>query len=436
MEHFQNIDLMIQGATIVSMDPDRRLIEDGVILVSGDTIEAVLPSAELPPGQRARQVIPASGMVAIPGLINAHSHLAMTLFRGFVEDLDLQEWLGRVWKFELSVLDAQAVQAGTRLAFAEMIRGGVTCAHDMYWHFETSMQEAEQIGFRLISGPPITGIGAPDFNEMVARAHRVLESLMHNRFVIPIIQAHSTYTTDQRMMETVREFKQAFGVPFTTHASETRAEVEQVTAQYGMTPIELLQSYHLLDAGTVLAHCVHLRDDEIQLLAETHTQVAHCPESNLKLGSGIARAADMLAAGVNVCLGTDGAASNNDLNMLGEMRTAALLQKGYRQDPKSLTTMQVLEMATINGARAYGLDGWLGSLEAGKKADLVLLDFNRLHLTPRHNIYANLIYSATKMDVHTVIINGRLQLQAGELTSLDEQEIIANARSVAGKFQD
>jgi 5-methylthioadenosine/S-adenosylhomocysteine deaminase len=427
---------MIEGATIVTMDAGRRVLDEGVILVSGDRLAAVVPAEELPQGQTSGQVIRAEGMVAIPGLINAHSHLAMTLFRGFVEDLELHDWLERVWKYELSVLDAQGVAAGSRLAYAEMIRGGVTCAHDMYWHYETSMQAAEEIGFRLISGPPITGIGAPDFNVMVARARQVLESLRAYHFVIPIIQAHSTYTTDQRMMETVREFKQEYGVPFTTHASENRAEVEQVTAQYGMTPIELLNSYRLLDAGTVLAHCVHLRDDEIQLLKETRTQVAHCPESNLKLGSGIARVTEMLAAGVNVCLGTDGAASNNDLDMLGEMRTAALVQKGIHLDPKPLTTLQALEMATINGAKAYGLDGWLGSLEAGKKADIVLLDFDKLHLTPRHDVYANLIYSACKTDVHTVIIDGRLQLQAGELTGFDEQALMAEVRAVARQFHD
>ena len=427
---------MIKGATIVTMDAGRRLIQEGVILVSGGTIAAVLSADELPAGQTAGSTIHAEGMVAIPGLINAHSHLAMTLFRGFVEDFDLQVWLERVWKYELSILDAESVRAGSRLAFAEMIRGGVTCAHDMYWHYETTMQAADEIGFRLISGPPITGIGGQAFDPMVANARRVLESMGDYRYVIPVIQAHSTYTTDKRMMDTVRAFKGEYGVPFTTHASESRAEVRQVSEQYGMTPIELLNSYQLLDSETILAHCVHLRDDEIQLLHKTGTQVVHCPESNLKLGSGIARVADLLAAGVNVCLGTDGAASNNDLNMLGEMRTAALLQKGVQEDPKSLTTMEVLEMATVNGARAYGLDGWLGALEAGKKADIVLVDFDKPHLTPCHDVYANLIYSANKLDVDTVIIDGRIQLRAGQLTTLDERELIAAVRPVARQFHE
>jgi 5-methylthioadenosine/S-adenosylhomocysteine deaminase len=429
-----SIDLMIRGATIVTMNADRQVIEDGVILVSDDTIAGVLPAGQVPADQSAKRVIQADGLVAIPGLINAHSHLAMTLFRGFVEDLDLQDWLARVWKYELSALNAESVGAGSRLALAEMIRGGVTCAHDMYWHYEATMQVADEIGFRLISGPPITNIGGLEFNGMVAQARKTLESIQAYRYVIPIIQAQSTYTTDRRMMNTVLELKQAFDVPFTTHASENRAEVEQVKAQHGMTPIELLNSYHLLDSRTILAHCVHLRDDEIDLLKETGTNVAHCPESNLKLGSGIARVADMLAAGVNVCLGTDGAASNNDLNMLGEMRTAALLQKGAHQDPKLLTTLQALEMATINGAKAYGMDHLVGSLEADKKADIVLLDFRKLHLIPRHDVYAHLVYSANKADVDTVIIDGRVQLDAGRLTAFDEEALMAKVGSIGGGF--
>ena len=428
------IDLMIRGATIVTMNADRQVIENGVILVSGDTIVAVLPAGQVPMDQSAKRIIQADGMVAIPGLINAHSHVAMTLFRGFVEDLDLQDWLARVWKYELSALSAEKVAAGSRLALAEMIRGGVTCVHDMYWHYEATMQVAEEIGFRLIGGPPITNIGGPEFNEMVAGARKTLESMQGYHYVIPVIQAQSTYTTDQRMMNTVLELKQEFNVPFTTHASENRTEVEQVTAQYGMTPIELLNSYHLLDARTILAHCVHLRDDEINLLKETGTQVVHCPESNLKLGSGIARVVEMLLAGVNVCLGTDGAASNNDLNMLGEMRTAALLQKGIHQDPKLLTTLQAMEMATINGAKAFGMEHLVGSLEAGKKADIVLLDFRKLHLTPRHDVYAHLVYAVNKADVDTVIIDGHVQLDGGRLTAFDEAALMAEVRSIGEGF--
>ncbi|MCJ7699955.1 MAG: amidohydrolase family protein [Anaerolineales bacterium] len=237
------------------------------------------------------------------------------------------------------------------------------------------------------------------------------------------------------MPAAVYEFKQEYGVPFTTHASENQAEVDDVREQYGKRPIELLQSYNLLDRGTILAHCVKLLDHEIALLSESKTSVAHCPESNLKLGSGIARIADMIEAGVNICIGTDGAASNNDLDLLGEIRTAALLQKGYYENPEVLTTMQAMEMATINGAKAYGLYENLGTLEPGKRADIVIIDFDKSHLTPCHDIYAHLVYSVNKADVDTVLIDGKIHLEDGELTTLDEASIKAEVRAIGEQFK-
>jgi len=435
MASSKQCDLLILGANIVTMDPARRVISDGALSISGNKIQQIFAAGELPGDYKARQTIHAAGKVIIPGLINAHSHIAMTLFRGFVEDLPLKKWLERVWKYELSQLNAESVLAGSKIAFAEMIRGGVTCVHDMYWHYMTTIDLAEEIGFRLISGPPITGIGAPDFDEMIASARNTLEQIKDYKFVHSIVQAHSTYTTTPAMMHKVYDFKGEYGVSFTTHASESQAEIDDVRAQYDKTPIELLQSYNLLDRDTILAHCVKLQDYEIDLLSESGTNVVHCPESNLKLGSGIARIAEMIKAGVNVCIGTDGAASNNDLDLLGEIRTAALLQKGYYEDPEVLTTMQAMEMATINAARAYGLEKNLGSLEAGKRADLVIIDFDKSHLIPCHDIYAHLVYSVNKADVDTVLIDGKIHLQDGELTTLDEAAIKAEVRTIGEQFK-
>lgn len=434
MERLETIDVLIDGGMILTMNDDRQVIEKGAITVSGDSIVHVLSSDLLPPNIKAKKVIDAQGMVVIPGLINAHSHLPMTLFRGLVEDLDLDRWLEKVWKYEFTSLNENSVRAGSKLAMAEMILGGVTCAHDMYWHYEATMALAEEIGFRLVSGPPITGIGEPDFETMVAQARSVLDSSKKNHFVHPVIQAHSTYTTTARMMGAVLEFKDEYGVPFTTHASETQSEIKIVDEMYGKTPIELLQSYKLLDGRTILAHCVHLEDDEIKMLAESGTHVAHCPESNMKLGSGIARIREMLEAGVNVCIGTDGAASNNDLDLLGEMKTAALLQKGFYKDAEVLKTIEVLEMATINGAKAYGIDHLTGSIESGKKADIVILDFQKPHLTPCKDAYANLIYSANKADVDTVLIDGRIQMESGELLAFEEEALMVEVRSISDNY--
>ena len=266
-------------------------------------------------------------------------------------------------------------------------------------------------------------------------AHQVFTDLKSYNFVTPVIQAHSTYTTTQEMMHMVYELKQEYGLPFTTHAAENQAEVDLVLKQFGKRPVELLHAYNLLDSGTVLAHCVKLKDNEIELLTESHTNVAHCPESNLKLGSGIARIADMIQAGVNVCIGTDGAASNNDMDLLGEMRTAALLQKGVNENPEVLTSKQALEMATTNGAKAYGLDKDLGSLEPGKRADMVILDFDKSHLTPCYDVYAQLIYSANKADVDTVLIDGVIHLENGNLITMDEEAIKADARAIGETFR-
>jgi 5-methylthioadenosine/S-adenosylhomocysteine deaminase len=225
------------------------------------------------------------------------------------------------------------------------------------------------------------------------------------------------------MMHEVCELKSRYGVPFTTHASENQTEIEVVRERYGKTPVELLASYDLLDSGTVLAHCVKLDDREIEMLSTSGTSVAHCPESNLKLGSGIARIADMVEAGVNVCVGTDGTASNNDLDLWGEVRTAALLQKG-------LTTLQALEMATINGAKAYGIDRELGSLEPGKRADIAIVDFDKSHLTPCYDVYAHLVYAVDRADVDTVLIDGRIHMENSEIITVDENAIKARVRAI------
>lgn len=427
-------DIVFTDAAIVTMDPDRRILTSGTLAVQGNRIAAVQSGEAEDLTARADRVIDAAGRVLIPGLVNAHSHLAMTLFRGFVEDLLLHSWLEKVWKYELSMLDAAAVRAGSALAFAELVRSGVTCVHDMYWHYMETIDLAEEIGFRLVSGPSFTTLGDFDFQEMLQRGRRELEQLQSYSYVEPVVQAHSTYTTSQEMMHRVCDLKHEYNVPFTTHASENQREVDEVRSQFGKTPIELLEEYRLLDDRTVLAHCVVLDDHEISMLADSGTHVAHCPESNLKLGSGIARIAEMQDAGVSLCIGTDGPASNNDLDLLGELRTAALLQKGFQRNPQVFTTAQAMEMVTINGARAYGMDHLTGSLEVGKRADIVMLDFNSSRLTPLHDICAHLVYSVSSSDVEMVLIDGKSMLENGELTFMDEQKVRADVRAVASRF--
>jgi 5-methylthioadenosine/S-adenosylhomocysteine deaminase len=430
-----HVDILISGCQIVTMDRERQLIDQGVIGVEGDKIAFVLPEEELPSRLKAERVIDASGKVAIPGLINAHSHLAMTLFRGFVEDLALQDWLETVWEYELTVLNEESVRIGSKLALAEMIRGGVTTAHDMYWHYGATIELADRVGFRLLIGSPITEVGGKSLDDLIQEARDTLAMTEDYPVVHPVIQAHSIYTTSPELMGSVRELMEEHQVPFTTHASENRREVEEVQEQFGVTPIVQLEKYGLLGERTVLAHCVHVTEDDLNILSESGTHVAHCPESNLKLGSGIAPVAGMVERGINVCIGTDGAASNNDLDLLGEMSLVPMLQKGVQQDPRVIPTEKVLEMATIGGARAYGLEDRVGSIESGKQADLVLIDFEKVHLKPCHDVYANLIYAANKHDVDTVLINGKIQLQGGELTEIDRAELLDEAGRVSGMFK-
>jgi 5-methylthioadenosine/S-adenosylhomocysteine deaminase len=434
MQASKSYDLLVTGGKLVTMDDVHSIIDDGAIAISGNKILKIFTSDEIPKDIRAKRVINADNKIVIPGLINGHSHLAMTIFRGLVEDLTLRKWLERVWQYELSAVNEDSVRAGSSLAFVEMIRGGVTCAHDMYWHYMTTIELAEEIGFRLLSGPDIADIGDPDLNEIIQSTRNALEQIRNYSFIRPLIQAHGTYTSPPEMMHKVREFKQEYEVPFTIHASENQAEVDAVCKQFGKTPIELLYSYDLLDSKTILAHCVKLANYEIAILNESNTNVVHCPESNLKLGSGIARVSAMLELGVNVCIGTDGAASNNDLDMLGEIKTAALLQKGVTENPEVLTTFQAMEMATINGAKAYGLEQSLGSLEVGKRADIVIIDFDKPHLTPCHDIYSQIVYSVNKADVDTVIIDGKIHLDSGELSTLDEEATIAEVKEISKTF--
>lgn len=432
----QIMDYLIKDCQIVTMNPGREIIDRGLIGIKDHRLELIESSETVADLPQAAEVISGEGKVALPGLINAHSHLAMTLFRGFVEDLKLQAWLDKVWEYELSVLTEESVKVGSKMALAEMIKGGVTTAHDMYWHHLTTMELADELGFRLLSGSPITEVGGKGVDELVEEAREAVELAQGWATVHPVLQAHSIYTTSSEIMSAVRELKAEYGIPFTTHASENDSEVEEVYQKFGVSPIEQLEKFQVLDQGSVLAHCVQVTEDDLEILAETGAHVAHCPESNLKLGSGIAPVSRMVDRGINVCLGTDGAASNNDLDMLGEMRMVPLLQKGLEQDPRLIPTVEALEMATIAGAKAYGIDHLTGSLEVGKRADLALLDFQKIHLKPHHDVMAHLVYSANKTDVDTVWIDGRRVLKEGKLVDIDPQDLLAQAEEMADLFQE
>jgi 5-methylthioadenosine/S-adenosylhomocysteine deaminase len=431
------VDLLLEGGTVITMDHDRRVIADGVVAVKDSRIHWLGPMNAAADMFQPAQRLNMDGKVIAPGMINAHGHWAMTLFRGLVDDRPLEDWLKTIWNVEAAFTSPENVTAGARLAMAEMIRSGTTCAADMYWQFMHTTRAARQAGFRMVNGPSFTEITGFKGQRAVERdaALEYLDTYRADPLIHLCIQTHSTYTTNLQMLETARQLAQERALLFVTHASESRAEVETVRAKYGKSPVEVLDSAGLLGNSTLLAHCVHLSDAEIERLAETGTSVAHCPSSNLKLASGIARVADMIKAGVNVSIGTDGAASNNDLDLFHEAQLAAMVQKGVTGDPSVLPAEKVFSMLTIDGARAIGLSDRLGSLEPGKLADIMVLDFDAIHLTPCFDIYSHLIYAVSPSDVCHVIINGQLVMQDRHLLTLDEAEIKSEVRSIAQKIR-
>jgi 5-methylthioadenosine/S-adenosylhomocysteine deaminase len=433
----KHADIIIKGGAVVTMDDDLTIIEDGAIAIQGMEIAAIGIQSEIEAIYNGTQVIDADGQVVVPGLVNTHSHLAMTILRGIADDMKLEPWLEKIWKVEGEFATPENCRLGTQLALIEHIKGGATTTTDMYWHIEVTNDVAIEMGFRLVNGPIFIDFVGPDGVDPAQRekvARDFFETYEENPLVHPSVLAHSTYTVPDHLLRLCGELAQEFGAIFITHASESKGELEIVQKRYGKTAIEHLDALGLLTPHTLLAHCVHLRDDEIALLAERHTKVAHCPESNLKLGSGIARVPDMLRAGVTVGLGTDGAASNNDLNMWGEMRTAALIQKGISFNPTSLPASQAFRMATIEGAKALGLDHLIGSLEVGKRADIAIVDFQRTHLIPFYDYYSHLVYAVDRSDVRDVIINGQVVMRDRELTTIDDIAVLDQAREIREKI--
>jgi len=428
-----NVDSLLVGGTIVTMDAERRILQNGAVAVKNSKIVWIGALDQAGAQFDPVQTLDVSGKVVIPGLVNTHGHWAMTLFRGLVHDCTLEAWLDKIWKVEAAIISPETVVAGSELAMIEMIRSGTTCAADMYWHYDESFEAVRRAGFRMVNGPSFAEI--PGFENRRDVNYKAAVELLDRYQDEPLIhlrmQAHSTYTTNQRMLEDIARIAEERNIGFITHASESQGELELVRKKYGKTPIEVLDSVGLLGDNTLLAHCVHLSDAEIERLAETHTSVAHCPSSNLILSSGIARVADMLRAGVNVSIGTDGPASNNDLDLFHEAQLAALVQKGVSADPTVLPAEKVFSMLTIDGARALGLADRVGSLEVGKLADLVVIDFNSVNLTPCYDLYSHLIYAVSASDVCHALINGKMMMQDRQMLTLDEEKVKSQVRKIA-----
>ena len=426
-----NADLLIIGGTVVTMDKSKRVIEDGAVAIKGDKIVAVGKRSEIARQYRATRTINANGKVVIPGLINTHTHVPMVLFRGISDDLDLNDWLTKyIFPAEAKNVDEAFVRAGTRLGLAEMIRGGTTTYCDMYYFESAIAEETKKAGVRGVLGETVLDFPAPDnktWDAMMSYTDRFLTRWKNDALIVPAIAPHAPYTVSTEHLKAVRTLSDSHNAPIVIHVAETKKEVADITKQYGTSPMSYLYSIDFLNDRVIAAHTVWLTDAEIDMMKRKGVGSAHNPQSNMKLASGTAPVPKMLAKDIDVGLGTDGAASNNDLDMWEEMDSAAKLHKQFSGDPKVATAEQMFEMATIRGARALDLDKITGSIEPGKRADIVIVDMDSLHQTPYFNVYSALVYSTKASDVRTVIINGRIVMLDRRLLTLNESVIKKDA---------
>ncbi len=414
---------LIRNVTVVTMDDERRILTDSDIIIQGSDVAAIRPSGQQTPS--GAQVVDGSDMVAIPGLVNTHTHCAMTLLRGYADDMPLMPWLQeRIWPFE-SKLQEDDVYWGTLLGIAEMIRGGVTCFNDMYHYFEAAARAVIDSGIRGVVSGVLLGF-LPNAEGLLDKAVAFAQEWKDrgDGRLVTMLGPHAPYTVPDKLMSRVVEGARDAKVGVHIHVSETKSEVGDSLADCGLTPVQRLAGLGLLDARPVLAaHCVHLTDEDIATLAEKRVGIAHCPGSNMKLASGVAPVPKLLQTGAVVSLGTDGPASNNNLDMIEEARLAALLHKVESGDPTCVPACQALEMATRGGARALGIDDRVGQIKPGMRADIALVDFRQPHLFPRHDVISHLVYAARAGDVATVFVNGRPVMRDRALLTLDESEI-------------
>ena len=425
--------LLIQNVDAITLDEQNRVLRNTNIAIDGKTIRAI---GDVPGdfAERADETIDGRDHVALPGLFNAHTHAAMSLQRGWAEDLPFDRWLNeRIWVAE-SALTEEDVYWGAALAACEMIRGGIVAFADHYFWMDQVARVVDESGMKALLAWCVFGLGAEQ--EIGGTTLERTEDFVRrwqnagDGRIKTILGPHSPYACSQEFLERSIDAAQTLSVGVHLHVAESQEQVDRSIQQYGKTPVAYLAALGAFDVPAIAAHCIYLSDEDIAILAEKRVNVPHCPKTYLKLAMGIARVPDLVAAGVNVALGTDGPASNNTIDILESARLATLVQKEARRDPEALPSMQVLKLATQNGAGAMGFAD-SGVLKAGARADVILFDFNQPHLIPRHDLAANVVHSARANDVDYVIVDGRVLLRKGELTTLDEEKILREAEQRA-----
>ena len=435
----ERVDLIIRGGTVVTMDRESRVIENGAVAIKAERIVAVGTASEISGRYVSARVMNAAGKVVMPGLINTHTHVPMVLFRGIADDLVLMEWLQKyIFPAEAKNVDEQFVRWGTRLGCLEMILGGTTTYVDMYYYEDAIAEETTRAGMRAVLGETLIDFPAPD-NKTWDAGKSYMEKFAAkwkgHPLITPAIAPHAPYTVSTDHLKWTHEFSVRHGIPLVIHVAEDQAEVKTIRERYGASSVAYLDRIGLLNGRVIAAHMVWPTTEDIATLASRSVGVAHCPQSNMKIAAGAAPVPPMLKAGVAVGLGTDGAASNNDLSLWEEMDSAAKLHKLTTKDPTAMNAREALEMATIRGARAIHQDKEIGSLEAGKRADVIIVGMSGVHQTPLYNVYSHLVYATKASDVETVIINGRIVMQNRRVLTIDERTVRAKANQYRDRIR-
>lgn len=434
------VDILLVNAHVLTMDQNLQQFSSGAVAIKGDTVVAAGAQADLLEKFTAAEVFDCQGMVAMPGLVNAHTHVPMTLLRGLADDLRLDVWLmGYMMPVERKFVNPEFVRLGTKLACAEMIKSGITTFADMYYFEDDIAAATSEAGMRALCAETVMKYPTPDagsYEEAIRYSREFIQKWKGHPLIVPSVAPHSVYTCTDEIWWEATKLAVEYDIPMHTHIAETSLEQENIRLEKNMPVIPYLKKQGIFEAKVLAAHCVHVDDGEIRTMLHAKAGVAHNPTSNLKLASGIAPVKRMLDTGLKVGIGTDGPASNNDLDMFEEIRLAALLAKVDTNDPTTLPAQQTLLMATRMGAEAMHMGKIAGSLEPGKRADIILVDVHRLHNLPSftrdpNSIYAQLVYASKAYDVHSVMINGKWVLQDRSLTTLDEQALINEAQEYA-----
>ena len=436
------VDLLLTGGTVVTMNGRFDIFVNGAVAVAGDSIVAVGEVGEITAVYTAHETLDCTGHVIMPGLVNAHTHIPMTLLRGLNDDLRLDVWLGYLMPLEREFVTPDFVRLGSRIACAEMIRSGVTSFADMYYYEDDIAEEVAAIGMRALLGQTVLIFPTPDsptFEDGLILCRRFIEKWRGHPLIQPAVSPHAWYTTTPELLRACADLARGMNVPLHIHVSETKFEVDSCREANQMPVVPWLEKNGILNTKLLAAHCVHLDQGEMFSLKKAGAGAAHCPTSNLKLASGIAQVAKMVEIGVNVGIGTDGPASNNDLDMFEETRLASLLAKTATNDPTKLPAREALALATIGGAKAMHMGDITGSLEPGKRADVAVVRMDGVHNQPHfgHNpeaVYSRLVYAAKSTDVVHVVCNGRFLLRAGELLTVDEETAVSEAAQVAAQI--